>query len=191
VQHECIAEERLDARAPTTRLQAMQRAPVVRQRERDVAVRERDAPERLVAMPPFGRFRAQELAPRRRIEIKLLDGDRRAAGKRRGRDRADGSAFDLDAPRMRPVESTRGDGHARHGGDRRERLAAKPECADRLEVDDRPRSSTSRAGDGERQIVALDAAAVVRDADALDAAARDVDVDLRCVARRARSRAAP
>ena len=35
-------------------------------------MRQRDAPERLVAMRPFGRLGAQELAPRRRVEVELL-----------------------------------------------------------------------------------------------------------------------
>ena len=52
---------------------------------RDRRMRERDAAERLLAMSPFRRFRAQELAARGRVEEELLDRDARAAGKRCGR----------------------------------------------------------------------------------------------------------
>ena len=101
--HERVPEQCLDARAPARRLQPMQRAAVVLQRERDVGMRERDAAERLVAVRPFGRFGAQELAARGRVEIELLDRHRRAGRERGRRDGADVAAFDLDAPRMRPA----------------------------------------------------------------------------------------
>ncbi len=70
-------------RPPTVR--PMHDAAVVLQRERRGRMRERDAAERLVAVAPLGRFGAQELAPRRRVEEELLDGDGRARRQRRGR----------------------------------------------------------------------------------------------------------
>ena len=96
-------EKRRDARATAVRLQAMQEPPVVLQREPDVGMRQRNAAERFVAVAPLGGFRAQELAPRRRVEVELLRGHRRACGDRRGRGGTDVAAVDLDAPRMRRV----------------------------------------------------------------------------------------
>jgi hypothetical protein len=52
---------------------------------------------------------------------------------RRRRDRRYGAAFDLDAPGMRLASGARGERHARHGGDRCERLAAKSQRRDGLE----------------------------------------------------------
>ncbi len=130
--------------------------------------------------PHSVRFGAQELAPRRRVEVQLL---RRRPSCRRRAPRA------RSAPTVPPSTSMR---HAcglpaardasakpRHRGDRRQRLAAKAERRDRLEVvsgrDLRRRVARHR----ERQVLARDAAAVVGDADALDAAVLEVDVDLR------------
>ena len=49
---------------------------VVLQREAGGRMRERDAPERFVAVCPLGGLGAQELAPRRRVEKELFDRDR-------------------------------------------------------------------------------------------------------------------
>ena len=98
---ERVAQQRGDARAPAVRQQPMHQAAVVRQREADVRMGERDAAERLVAMAPFGRLRAQELPPRRRVEVELLRGHGRAGRDRRRRRRTDIAAVDLDAPRVR------------------------------------------------------------------------------------------
>ena len=49
---ERIGEQRLDARLPALRQQAVDDAPVVLQREAGLGMRERDAPERLVAVRP-------------------------------------------------------------------------------------------------------------------------------------------
>jgi hypothetical protein len=130
-------------------------------------------------MRPLGRVGAQELAARRRVEVELLDRDRRARRQRGRRDRRDGAAVDLDAPRVRLALGARREREPRHGGDRRERLAAKAQRGDRLEVGRRADLRRRVARDRERQVLAVDAAAVVDDADALDAAAREVDVDAR------------
>ena len=149
------------------------------QREADVRMRERDAAERLVAMAPLGRLGAQELPPRRRVEVELLHGHRRAGRERRGRRRADVAAVDLDAPRVRRARRARREREPRHRRDRRQRLAAKAERRDRVEVVGRRDLRRRVPLDRERELVARDAGAVVGDADAPDAAALEVDVDLR------------
>jgi hypothetical protein len=60
---ERVAEKGGNARAAPVREQPMNEATVVLQREADFGMRERDPAERLVAVPPLGRFGAQELAP--------------------------------------------------------------------------------------------------------------------------------
>jgi hypothetical protein len=151
----------------------------VGQREGDTVVRERDAPERFLAVRPLGGLRAQEFPARRRVEVQLLDGHRRAARERGRLDAAGRSPFDLDAPRVRPPGRARRDRGARYRGDRRERLAAEAERRNRLEVDDGDDLRRRVARERERQVLALDAGAVVGHADPLDATAGNVDVDLR------------
>ena len=96
-----------------------------------------------------------------------------------GVDRRDGAALDLDPPRVRLARRARREREARHRRDRRQRLAAEAERRDRLEVRHRRDLRRRVARDRERQVLALDAGAVVGDADALDAAAGEIDVDLR------------
>jgi hypothetical protein len=94
------------------RLQPVQPPAVVLQREPDVRVRERQAAERLVAVPPFGAFGAQEFPPRRRVEVELLHRHRRACGDLRGRRGADIAAVDLDPPRVGGAGRARGEREA-------------------------------------------------------------------------------
>ena len=75
--------------------------------------------------------------------------------------------------------------------DRRQGLAAKAERADAEQVVGVAQLAGGVAGEGERQVVGVDAAAVVDDADQLGAALLDVDVDARCCRRRRRFPATP
>src|SRR5438093_599977 len=87
--------------------QALAQIAVVAQRESDVGMRQRDTTERFLAMAVLSAVGAQELPPRRRVEVELLDGHR---GSRRERGRLrhpDLAAVDLDAPRVRLVLRTR------------------------------------------------------------------------------------
>ena len=172
------AEQRGDARAPAVRLQSLHQASVVLQREADVRIGERDAAERLVAMAPFGRFRAQELPPRRSVEVELLHGHGRAGRNRRRRRRTDIAAVDLDAPCVRGRRRARRKGKPRHRRHRRQRLAAKAQRRDGVEVVRRRELRRRMPLHGERQLVAGDSGAVVRHADAPDAASLEIDVDL-------------
>ena len=177
---ERVAQESGNARATPVREQPMDDAAVVLQREPDLGVRERDAPERFVAMAPLGRLGAQEFTPGRRVEVELLDGHRSAFGERRGCGRADGAAVDLDPPGVRTAGRARGEREARHRGNRGERFAAKAERRDRREIVDGRELRRRVPGDRQLELVALDARAVVGDTDPPDAAAGEIDVDLRC-----------
>ena len=179
VRHELVAQELFDARLPATCREPVHDAAVVLQGERSLRVREGDAPERLVAMAPFRRFGAQELAPRGRVEEQLLHGHRGAFGQRRRRDRRHGAALDLDAPCVRAVDGARRERKPRDRGDGGQRLAAEAQRRDPFEIHDRPdlRCRVTRYRKGE--VLALDAAPVVRDPDALDAARGEIDLDVR------------
>ena len=158
----------------------MQQPPVVLQREADIRMRERDAAERLVAMAPFGGFGAQELPPRGRVEIELLrrspscrrrsppaPSDRRCRRRPRCATRAalpaardasanrDTAAIDASASPRKPSVA----------------IASRSSAVASFDVACR---STASASSSRR-----DARAVVGDADAPDAAAFDIHVDLR------------
>src|ERR1041384_6204666 len=84
-------------RSPLFPYRPLFRSPAVMlQGEGDIAMRERDPPEGLVAVRELGRLGAQELAPRRRVEIEVRDGDGRALRARRRRDLADLRPFGAD-----------------------------------------------------------------------------------------------
>ena len=69
--------------------------------------------------------------------------------------------------------------HLGDAADRGQRLAAKAERADAKEIVGLAQLAGGVAGEGERQIVGVDAAAVVHDANQFGAALFEVDVDAR------------
>ncbi len=179
VRHEVVAQDRLHTRLPSALLQAVHGAAVVVQREAHVRMRERDAAEGLVAVTPFGGIGAQELASRGRVEEELLHGHARAGRECCRRDGRDRPALNLDAPSVRLAHGARGERHTRDRRDRRQCLAAKTQCRDAFEVGGRAELGRGMPRQRERQLLARDAATVVHHADALHAAAGDVDLDLR------------
>src|SRR5260370_416717 len=82
-------------------------AGVVLQAERGLGRRESYAAEHFVAVTELGRLAAQELAPRRGIEIEVLDRDRGALGARRGLDLGDARAFRADHARALRLRAAR------------------------------------------------------------------------------------
>jgi hypothetical protein len=132
--YELVAEEQ--RRALGERLPAKMAADpaVVLQRKGDFAARERDTPERLVAMPELGRLGAQELAASRRVEIEILDRHGGPLRARRRGDLAELRAFRGDRSAMRSIAGPARDRHARDRGDRSERLAAEPHRGDAFQV---------------------------------------------------------
>jgi hypothetical protein len=156
-------------------------AAVVAQREPYLRPRERDAPEHLVAVAELGRLALQELAPRRRVEIKILHRDRGAGPACRGLDLAEPRALGADHAGMIIGPGARGDGNARYGGDRSERLAAKAHRRHRLEVFELRDLARGMAREREAQVVARDAVAVVLHLDAPHAAFVERHADAACV----------
>src|SRR5690606_7385550 len=147
------------------------------QSELDVEMPEREAAHERVDVSGFRAAGAHELAPRWRIVEEIANLDRRAARMRGGTYVADRAAVDRD-----PKAAVRG-GRARRQhepGDRadtRQRLAAKPHRYERLEVVQACDLARRVPRHCERQLVGLDPAAVVGDADQPAAAVLDLDLD--------------
>src|SRR5688572_3754622 len=129
-----IAEHRCGPLRRLLRAQHLARAAVVLQHERNPCSGEGDAAEHFVAMAELGRLGAQELAPRRRIEIEIRYADRGALRARRGLYLANLRAFGGNLGRVRCLARAAADGEPRHRRDRGERLAAKSHGGDALEI---------------------------------------------------------
>ncbi|MNT05146.1 hypothetical protein D3C72_1397550 [compost metagenome] len=107
-------------------------AAIVRQRERHVRPRQRDAAHDFGAVAVFRLLGFEEFAPRRRVEIQVLHVDRGAVRARRRRDAAIVRADDF--PRMGRIHRARRHGDGGHRGDRGQRLAAKAQGAHVFQV---------------------------------------------------------
>ena len=171
---EIVAEDARGALARSLGGQLRGAPPVVRKRECDARARQRDARIRLVAAREFRRLALQELAPRGRIEIEVLDLDRGAAGQGRGLDRGHRARFARDAPRVAVFGAPAHDGKTRHRTDRSERLAAEAERGGALEIFQRRDLAGGETRHRERQVVALDARAVIQHPHAAHAPFREL-----------------
>ncbi len=140
-------------------------------------MRQRDRLHELVDVPEFGALGTQELAPRGHVVEKIAHIDLRAARILRRRNRTRLAAVDFDAPRVVGVRQARRKREARHRCDRRQRFAAKAERADAFEILERRDLARRMRGDRERQVVRIDARAVVPHADQARAARFDVHLD--------------
>jgi hypothetical protein len=148
-------------------------AAVVGELQADVGARERDAAEHVVAVGELGGFGLEELPPRGGVVVEVGDVDHCALVERRRLGLAPG----LDAPGVARALGAAGDAGARHRGDGRQRLAAKPHRAHALEVVEGGDLAGGVALERERELVARDAAAVVGDADAPHAALLELHLD--------------
>src|SRR5690606_27608131 len=156
------------------------RPAVALQPKLDVEPREREAAHDGVDVRRLRAGRAHELTPGRSVveEIPHLDG--RAA-------RVRGRTHVAELPAVRgdtkaavgPGRPRRQD-EARYRRDARQRLAAEPHRDERLEIVERRDLARRVPGQRERQLVRLDARAVVAHADQPGAAVLDLDVDTPC-----------
>ena len=162
-----LAQDLGDARGRIAGVPVFDRAAVMQHRNRHVRPRQRGAANHLEAMAEFGLLALQEFAARGRVEVQLAHFDRRALGAGR---RAQHAGLRVDAHGMRRVGGAARDEHLRHRRNRRQRLAAKPERADRFEFGERADLAGRVAHQREREFGFGDAAAVVGDRDAFDAA---------------------
>jgi hypothetical protein len=140
------------------------------QGERHLRARKRDAAEDSSQWPELGRLGLQELAACRRVEVEVRHGDRRAGAARGRLDFAELAAFAADQAAVRGVARAAGNGKPGDRGDRGERLAAKAHRRDLFQVFQVGNLAGRVTGEGERQLIAGDAAAVVLDLHAAHAA---------------------
>ena len=159
-------------------VQAEDGLAVVAQMERHVEARQRQALDHFLQVIEFGFFGLEKLAPRRGVEEQV-------AHFHRGADRVRGGlhagrhvpAFGFDLPGLIGVAGAGRQGQARHGADRRQGLTAEPEAHDLLEVFQVANLAGGVTGQGQRQVIGRNAAAVVAHPQQLDAALLDVDIN--------------
>ena len=166
----CFTQQRRGALGRGLRPQMAADAAVVLEREGDLRPCQGDARECLVAMAELGGLAAQELTARRCVEVELGHLDRRTGGARGRLGLGGACAFGADHAAMRRPARAGGERQARHRGDRGERLAAEAHGGDRLEVFEAADLAGGVPREGERQVLARDALAVVLDLDAPRAA---------------------
>ena len=130
-------------------------------------------------MAQFGRVGLEELLADRGIEEQVSGLDAHAGGAVPGADRGKFAAVAEDLGTDILVLGGRLQSHTGDAADRRQRLAAEAHRADAEQIVGLMELAGGMAGEGERQVVRLDAAAVVDDADQLRAALLEVDLDAR------------
>jgi hypothetical protein len=133
----------------------------VLQGEGDVAACKRDAPEGLVAVAELGRLGAQELAPRRRIEIEVGHRYRRARRARRRRHFPHAAGLCRDERAVGSGLRAARDRKPRYRGDGGERLAPESHRGDALQVAEVANLARGVPREGKGELLARDACAVV------------------------------
>ena len=152
---------------------------VVAEAEAGLEFAQGDPPEHLFQVVEFGFLGAQETAPGRRIEEQVAHGHGAAARVRGGRHgRRHVAPFHGNLPALGLVAAVAGQAQPRHRTDRRQRLAPETEGADRLQVFEAADLAGGVAGQGQRQVILVDAAAVVAHPDQLGAALLHIHGDL-------------
>ena len=160
------------------RLQRVHDFLVVAQGEADSEMAQGQAFHHVFQMAEFGLVGAQEFASRRRIEKQVAHFHRGALVVGGGHDHGvHVAAFGLHFPAGATAIGAGGECKARDGTDAGEGLTAKAEGCNAFEIFKIADLAGRVAGDGERQVVLFDAAAVVADADQLDATLFHVDVE--------------
>jgi hypothetical protein len=152
----------------------MRDAAVVGELEGYIRPGERRSAEHLVAVGKLGGLGLEEFSSCRGIviEIRHLDD---GAGIERGR--RDTAIDAVDAPGVGRTCSPAGDGGARHGRDRGQRLAPETHRVHAFEVVEAGDLAGGVAIERQRELLLRDAATVVADADAAHAALFELDLD--------------
>src|SRR5262249_30738287 len=125
----------------------------------------------------LGTWAAQELAPRRDVREQVAYLDRGTAWRGRGRRAAHGPVHQLDARADARSARLAGDAQRRDGGDRRQRLAAKPVGHDVEQLVDLTELARGVAETGQLELRGGDAVPIVAHRDLGEAALADGDVD--------------
>ena len=172
---EIVAQDGGGAAACVALCEVQAGAAVVGQGEGHRRMGEGDAFDGVGTVRKLGRFGLEEFAPRRRVVVKVAHLDHRAGGQR-GRLRL-GVVVRSQAPGVAVVAAPTGQRQPGDGGDGGQGFAAKAHGGDAFEVSQRGDLGRGVAGQRQREVVAGDAAAVVGDADELDAALLELDLD--------------
>jgi len=163
-----VAENGAGAAARIALGQMQADTTVVRQREGDRRVRQCDAFERFGAMRELGGFGLEELPPRRRVVVEVAHFDY-GSGRQRGWFRFRGR-FGAKSPGMIGFSLSAGQHNPRHRSYRGQRLAAKAERGDALQIVERGNFRGGVTCQRQRQFVTRNTATVVADAYQFDAA---------------------
>lgn len=177
---EVVAEEVADALAHRVRRgEAVELAPVDRQREADVRMGEGVRREDRLDVRFLRRVGAQELAPRRNVAEEVAHLDARAGRTPRRAHFGERARVDLEERAFVGVGAPRCDREARDGRDRGNRLAPEAERVDRLDVRDVADLRRRLTFEREEDVVFRHAAAIVLHGDEFAPALRDHDGDAR------------
>jgi hypothetical protein len=156
--------------------QVVDPAAIVHQREGHAGVRQRRSHEGFGCMGPLGLRRPEKRPPRRHVAEHLVHLDRGADRTAMGRRGPDTAAVDLER-RARPAGRARPDHEPGHLADAGQGLAAEPERPDPLQILGRAELARGMRRHRQRQILGLDAAAVVHDPHQRDPALLERHVD--------------
>ncbi|EHM54527.1 hypothetical protein HMPREF9080_01238 [Cardiobacterium valvarum F0432] len=171
-----VTEHTQDTRGKVASAVVTEGFAVVFQVDADACVAEGEALHELLDVGALGALAFEEFFPRRGVVEKVADFD---GGAGRVCGGADGeSQMWTDAPGLFLSFGAAGQGGFGDGGDTRQGLAAKAEGSDVFEVVDVLDFAGGVGGEGEGEVVGVDAAAVVADADEFAAAVFDVDIDV-------------
>ena len=141
---------------------------IVRQRKGHIRPCQRDAAHHFGAMAEFGLIGLQKFAPSRGIEIQVLHINSRAGRTRGGRCAAGRCAGNF--PGVGGIQGARSQRQLRHRGDRGQRFAPKTQRGNVFQIVQRSNFGCRMTRQGQRHLLRCDAASIVSDSDALDAA---------------------
>ena len=174
-----VAHQALDALGGRGGGPAAHFAAVLMDDELHGRVRQGNAPDGVQAVGGLGGRRLQELAPRRggREQVDDLDDGTGGNGGGLGR-RGSLAGLHVHFPAVFGGQRATGQGQARDGGHRGQSLAPEAQRGDMLQVGQRGNLAGGVPGQGQRQLVFLDAPTVVDDLEPAQTAFLDADLDL-------------
>ena len=149
------------------RRQIMQQLVVMAEREMPLGISQRQPRESLGRMAEFGGRRPEELSPHGCIEEQVMHFDERPRRAAARSDRAELPTADFEFRAGGRVGGAAADHCAAHLGDRRQCLAAEAERADLKQIVGLANLARGMRGDGQRQLLGGDPAAVIDHADQL------------------------
>ena len=167
-------------RGRTRRRQRPDALAVVREREADRKPRQREPFQHAQDVLILGRLRPQEFAARRHVEEQIPDFDAGAGRVRGGRWHAGNALARIHVPRMLCVLGARGQRQPGDGGDARQGLAAKSQGRHPLEIRQGRDLAGRVARQGESDLLARDADAVVAHANQAAPSPLELDLDAPC-----------